>query len=111
MTHQSALFLPLKPQPQRHGLGIFLILLMAACFAALDTSVKYLSAAVPVLMLLWARYAFQAIAMGSWLLLRPGPGFRVAHPKFQLARGALLMTASVMSFRCGWRWPTAASRR
>ena len=86
------------PQPQRPGLGIFLILLMAACFAALDTSVKYLSAAVPVLMLLWARYAFQAIAMGSWLLLRPGPGFRVAHPKFQLARGALLMTASVMSF-------------
>ncbi len=83
---------------QRPGLGIFLILLMAACFAALDTSVKYLGAVVPVLMLLWARYAFQAVAMGAWLLLRPGPGFRVAHPKFQLARGVLLMTASVMSF-------------
>ncbi len=83
---------------QRPGLGIFLILLMAACFAALDTSVKYLGAFLPVLLLLWARYAFQALAMGTWLLLRHGPGFRVAHPKFQLARGALLMTASVMSF-------------
>jgi drug/metabolite transporter (DMT)-like permease len=83
---------------QRPGLGIFLILLMAACFAALDTSVKLLGAFMPVLLLLWARYAFQAVAMGTWLLLRPGLNFRVAHPKFQLARGALLMTASVMSF-------------
>lgn len=84
---------------RRHpGFGIVLILLMAACFAALDTSVKYLGAFVPVLLLLWARYAFQAVAMGLWLVLRPGPGFRVAHPKFQLARGALLMTASITSF-------------
>lgn len=83
---------------QRPGLGIFLILLMAGCFAALDTSVKFLGVFVPVLLLLWARYAFQAVVMAVWLLLRPGTGFRVAHPKFQIARGALLMTSSVMSF-------------
>lgn len=83
---------------QRPGLGILLILLMAACFAALDTSIKILGAFMPVLILLWARYAFQAAVMGLWLLTRPMPGFRVAHPRFQLARGALLMTASVMSF-------------
>jgi drug/metabolite transporter (DMT)-like permease len=83
---------------QRPGLGIVLILLMAACFAGLDTSVKYLGAFLPVLLLLWARYAFQAVVMGLWLVLRPGPGFRVAHPKFQIARGALLMTASITSF-------------
>ena len=83
---------------QRPGLGIFLILLMAACFAALDTSIKYLGTFMPVLVLLWARYAFQAVVMALWLLLKPGPGFRVAHPRFQLARGALLMMASVMSF-------------
>lgn len=83
---------------QRSGLGILLILLMAACFAALDASIKYLGAFIPVLMLLWARYAFQAVVMALWLVLRPGTGFRVEHPKFQLVRGALLMAASVMSF-------------
>jgi drug/metabolite transporter (DMT)-like permease len=82
----------------RPGLGILLILSMAACFAALDASVKYLGAFTPVLLLLWARYAFQALVMGAWLAARPLPGFRVAHPKFQLARGALLMTSSVLSF-------------
>ena len=83
---------------QRPGLGILLILLMAACFAALDTSIKYLGVVLPVLLLLSARYAFQAVAMGAWLLLKRGPSFRVAHPRFQFARGVLLMTASVTSF-------------
>lgn len=83
---------------QRPLLGIVLILLMAACFAALDTSVKYLGALMPVLLLLWARYAFQAVVMALWLLRADSPGFRAAHPKFQFVRGALLMTTSIISF-------------
>ena len=52
----------------RHpALGIALILTMAACFATPDTSVKYLGAAVPVLVILWSRYLFQAIVMLAWL--------------------------------------------
>lgn len=83
---------------QRSGLGIVLILLTAACFAALDTSIKLLGAFMPVLLLLFARYAFQAVAMALWLAASPTPGFRTSHPKFQFVRGLLLLTASVMSF-------------
>lgn len=85
-------------RPQRPFLGIVLILLMAALFVGLDTSVKYLGAFMPVLLMLWARYAFQAVAMALWLLRPSSPGFRAAHPKFQFVRGALLMTTSIISF-------------
>jgi drug/metabolite transporter (DMT)-like permease len=54
---------------QRPGLGIALIVLMAACFAALDNSIKYLGALMPLMFLLWWRYAFQAVAMGAWLFI------------------------------------------
>ena len=86
----------------RPGLGIALVLLMGLCFASMDTAVKYVGALVPVLIVLWARYAVQAVSMGTWLALsrrRPGgAGFRSAHPRFQLARGLLLMTSSTCAF-------------
>jgi drug/metabolite transporter (DMT)-like permease len=82
----------------RPGLGIAWIVAMAACFACSDTLIKYMGAFVPVLLLLWARYAFQAGAMALWLA-RLGPaGFQCAHPKFQWMRGALLLLTSAMSF-------------
>jgi drug/metabolite transporter (DMT)-like permease len=85
--------------PARPLLGILLILVMAACFAGLDTTVKVLGAFMPVLLMLWLRYAFQAAAMAVWLLVqrRPG-GFKPAHPRFQLLRGVLLLITSAMSF-------------
>ena len=71
---------------------------MSACFACSDTLIKYMGAFAPVLLLLWARYAFQAGAMALWLA-RLGPtGFRCAHPKFQWMRGTLLLITSGMSF-------------
>jgi drug/metabolite transporter (DMT)-like permease len=83
---------------RRPGLGIALIVLMAVCFAAMDMSVKYLGAFLPVLLMLWSRYAFQAVAMAVWLARSKAAGFRAAHPKFQLIRGMLLLTTSAMSF-------------
>ena len=82
----------------RPGLGISLILLMALCFAAMDSLVKLLGAHLSVLVLLWARYAFQALVVGVWLLARGRAAFHARHPKFQLLRGSLLTTASVISF-------------
>eukprot|EP01035_Chromulina_nebulosa_P008997 gene8997-12159_t len=80
-------------------LGVSLISLMAACFATMDTSVRLLGALLPVLLLFWARYCFQATAMFIWLLCRgPAGCFRSAHPRFQLARGALLAATSALSF-------------
>jgi len=80
------------------GVGIALVLLMAACFAVSDTTIKYLGAFVPVLFLLWARYLFQSVAMALWLGRHGLAGFRTAHPKFQWARGALLLVTSAMAF-------------
>jgi drug/metabolite transporter (DMT)-like permease len=86
----------------RPGLGIALILLMAACFGTMDTSVKYLGAFVPVLVILWGRYTVQAVSMAAWLTrsrLKPGgAGFRAAHPRFQVARGLLLLSSSTCAF-------------
>jgi len=83
---------------RRPGLGIALVLAMAACFATMDNSVRWLGAAVPVLVMLTVRYAFQALAMTVWLAVDPRHGFRSAHPRFQALRGALLLATSGFSF-------------
>lgn len=82
----------------RPGLGIALVLVMAACFGTMDNSVRWLGAALPVLVLLTVRYAFQALAMTVWLAVDPKHGFRSAHPRFQALRGALLLATSGFSF-------------
>jgi drug/metabolite transporter (DMT)-like permease len=82
----------------RPGLGITLVLAMGACFSVSDTLIKYLGAFLPVLFLLWARYAFQAAAMAVWLVRKGPRAFATAHPKFQWMRGGLLLITSGMSF-------------
>lgn len=83
---------------QREGLGIALILTMAACFAASDSIIKYVGAFLPVLLILWLRYAFQAVVMAVWLGATGLAQFRPVHPKFQFARGALLLATSALLF-------------
>ena len=83
----------------RQGVGIVLIVLAALCFATLDTSIKHAARLAPVLMLLWFRYAFQALAT---LTLRfPVQRLRLfatPNPRFQLLRGSLLLVTSACSF-------------
>ena len=79
--------------------GIGLVVAAMACFATLDTVTKFVSAGVPLLMALWFRYAFQAVATAAVVL--PSRGWRVlrtAHPKFQVLRGALLLASSLFAF-------------
>ena len=79
--------------------GIALLVAAVACFAVLDTTTKAVSLGVPVLMALWFRYAFQAIATTAAML--PSRGWsllRTAHPKFQCLRGALLLASSGFAF-------------
>ena len=67
---------------------------MAACFACSDTLIKYLGAFVPVLLLMWGRYAFQAVSMALWLA-RLGPaGFKCAHPRSRIACGSFIGSVS-----------------
>ena len=79
--------------------GIALLVLAVACFAVLDTTVKYVGPFVPILMVIWFRYMFQAIAVTA--LVMPSRGrslWRTQHPRFQLLRGCLLLTVSGLSF-------------
>lgn len=79
--------------------GIGLLMLAVACFSTLDTATKISVSAVPVLIGVWFRYAFQAIASSVVLLpLRGISLLRTAHPKFHALRGLLLLTTSILAF-------------
>ncbi|MDM0056315.1 DMT family transporter [Variovorax fucosicus] len=79
--------------------GIGLVLLAVACFATLDTATKISVTAVPILMGVWFRYAFQAVATTAVLLPLYGTSLlRTAHPRYHVLRGALLLVTSVLAF-------------
>ncbi|MCM2250926.1 MAG: DMT family transporter [Ramlibacter sp.] len=79
--------------------GITLVLAACACFSALDTTTKYVSVSVPLLMALWFRYAFQAVATTlSVLPVRGAAIWRTLHPGFQCLRGVLLLSSSLLAF-------------
>lgn len=79
--------------------GIAFLVTATACFAVLDTTVKYVGAFLPVLVAVWFRYVFQAVLVSAVVLpLRGRSLLRTAHPRFQLLRGCLLLLVSVLSF-------------
>lgn len=81
------------------GGGVFLIVLAALAFAVLDTTTKYATTLAPVLMLLWFRYAFQAVV--TFALRFPVQRLSLLatpNPRFQALRGVLLLTTSACSF-------------
>jgi drug/metabolite transporter (DMT)-like permease len=88
---------PALPHP-RAGLGVALVLLTTVCFATLDSLTRLLGATLPVLLILTARYVFQAVVMGVWLSASRVHRLRPAHPRFQLLRGSLLLATSALSF-------------
>ena len=86
-------------KPQRAVAGIALAVTACACFSALDTTTKGVSAVAPLLMALWFRYAFQAVATTCVVLpLRGMAVLRTRNPMFQLLRGVLLLTSSFLAF-------------
>jgi drug/metabolite transporter (DMT)-like permease len=91
---------PSSPRGNAHAmLGIVFLVSATACFAVLDTAVKYVGAFVSVLIAVWFRYTFQAVAVTAVMLPMRGRSLlRTAHPRFQLLRGALLLLVSVLSF-------------
>ena len=94
------------PQAATHAhplQGVLLILLAAACFAALDSTSRGLSQpdgrwGIPVLLIMTLRYTVQAGAMALWLAPRGRAAFASAHPRFQWLRGLLLLATSFCSF-------------
>ena len=83
----------------RQGGGTALIVLAVFAFALLDTSTKIATALAPTLMLLWFRYAFQAVV--TFALRFPVQGLSLLatpNPRFQALRGVLLLITSACSF-------------
>lgn len=91
----------MNPTARGHGAlgGILMALGACACFSALDTTTKFATASVPILMALWFRYAFQAVATTLVVLPLRGPGvLRTRHLPFQCLRGVLLLCSSFIAF-------------
>ncbi len=85
--------------PANALLGIAFLIAATACFAVLDTTVKYVGAFVPVLVAVWFRYVFHAVAVSAVMLpLRGRQLWQTAHPRYQVLRGCLLLLVSIMSF-------------
>ena len=83
----------------RQGLGIGLIVLSCLSFSILDSGVKHAMTLAPAAMLLWFRYGFQAVITLVLRLPVQGRSILVTeHPRFQLARGLLLMVSTVCAF-------------
>ena len=79
--------------------GIALVMAAGACFSVLDTITKAVTVSVPLLMGLWFRYAFQAVATSAAVLPRRGwSALRTRHLAFQVLRGLLLLTSSYLAF-------------
>ncbi|MDB5912952.1 MAG: EamA family transporter [Ramlibacter sp.] len=79
--------------------GILLVIAAGACFSALDTTTKWVSASLPLLMALWCRYFFQSLATTAVVL--PTRGWQVWRTRrlaWQLVRGLLLLTSSLLAF-------------
>jgi drug/metabolite transporter (DMT)-like permease len=88
--------------------GIVFAVTAMACFAVLDTTNKILVAGVPLLMILWVRYMFQAIATSLVMLPRRGLAiFQTQHLWLQLLRGLLLVACSLLAFISLQRMPVA----
>lgn len=88
-----------RPGAQAPLVGIALVVAAGACFSVLDTLTKAVSVSVPLLMGLWFRYAFQAVATSAVVLpWRGRNAWRTRHPGFQVLRGLLLLTSSFFAF-------------
>lgn len=79
--------------------GIALAIIAMTCFATLDSITKYVSTYVPVFMAIWFRYTVQAVLTTAVVLpLRGKQILHTAHPKFQVLRGVLLVSTSLLAF-------------
>ena len=83
----------------RQAGGIALIVLAALSFASLDTTTKFATRLIPVLMLLWFRYVFQVITtLAIRYPLQRCELFCTRNPRFQVLRGILLLITTGCSF-------------
>src|ERR1700761_5202470 len=95
MTTSPALRLPARAAADARWLGVLFVLGAVACFSGLDTTSKVLGA-MPVMMLVWFRYATQASATALTEWPRRGRALlHTRHPWLHALRGLLILSTSV----------------
>lgn len=86
------------PQQERR-LAIALVVAATLCFSILDACAKWLVQSLPVLQVVWVRFAAHVVLMA--LILAPKHGFaivRMHSPKLQVLRGLMLCSMTALNF-------------
>lgn len=78
--------------------GVAAILGTSVCFTVSDLIVRSVGTLVPLLVLLWCRYAVHALIMGCWVAFDRTKSFATANPRFQLLRGTMLVFSTGLVF-------------
>jgi drug/metabolite transporter (DMT)-like permease len=79
--------------------GILLMVAAVGMFVLMDTTAKYLSRWYPVPLIVWARYAANLVVLLAFLAASGQfARLRSARPGLQLARGVLLVLATLLFF-------------
>jgi drug/metabolite transporter (DMT)-like permease len=79
--------------------GIGLAIIAMACFATLDTTTKWVSLSAPLMVAMFFRYAFQALATSAIELPRQGRALlQTKCLGLHIARGGLLLATSIFAF-------------
>ncbi len=99
----------MTPDSHKHVfVGMACAVAAMACLAVLDSANKYLTVSVPLLMVLWFRYVFQAVATTAVMWpQRRWTMFRTHNYTLQMVRGILLLLCSLLGFASLQRMPVA----
>jgi len=88
--------------------AVTMIVASTFLFSSMDAATKYLGGFMSVVLVLWCRYTIQASIMAIVVgKVRGVSGFWTMHPRFQLLRGVLLASISVLAFFSMRRMPLA----
>lgn len=88
--------------------AVTMIVASTFLFSSMDAATKYLGGFMSVVLVLWCRYTIQASIMAAVVAkMRGAPGFQTMHPRFQLLRGLLLASISVLAFFSMRKMPLA----
>jgi len=79
--------------------GIALLVAATGFLATLDTTFKLLTTSISMVVAIWFRYLFQAVAVSSVMLPRQGLGACARHThRLHVARGLLLLASGTLGF-------------
>lgn len=88
--------------------GIALTVTACALFALLDSGTKFAGQWLPMVMVVWLRFAAQALVTTALVLPRHGlRALRTEHPKFQIGRALSGVMTTIFAFYCIQSMPLA----